>query len=65
MHCHILQHVIMGQSTVWVFGTPDQIKTHVSPVNGSLAGYFTYGGNVVGKAGDEETGIVVAHFFDD
>ncbi len=55
----------MGQSTVWVFGTPDEIKAHVSPVNGTLDGYFTYGGNVVGKLGEEETGIVVAHFFED
>ncbi|KAJ9605703.1 hypothetical protein H2200_009552 [Cladophialophora chaetospira] len=65
MHCHILQHIIMGQSIVWMFGTPDQIRAHVSPVNGSLDGYFTYGGNVVGKNGEEDTGIMVAHFFND
>ncbi|KIW69896.1 L-ascorbate oxidase [Phialophora macrospora] len=65
MHCHILQHVIMGQSTVWVFGTPDEIKAHTQPVNGSLEGYFTYGGHVVGKTGEEEKGIMVAHFFDE
>ncbi|EXJ61590.1 hypothetical protein A1O7_02018 [Cladophialophora yegresii CBS 114405] len=65
MHCHILQHVIMGQSTVWVFGTPDEIKAHMVPVNGSLDGYFTYGGDVVGRTGEEERGIMVAHFFDE
>ncbi|EXJ83429.1 hypothetical protein A1O1_07052 [Capronia coronata CBS 617.96] len=49
IHCHILQHMIMGQQTVWVFGTPEEIKNHTMPVQGNLDGYFTYGGNVVGK----------------
>ena len=65
IHCHILQHIVMGQTTVWVFGTPDQVKAHIVPVNETLEGYFTYGGNVTGKTGQEERGMVVAHFFDD
>ncbi|KAJ9645534.1 hypothetical protein H2204_001114 [Knufia peltigerae] len=60
MHCHILQHMIMGQQTVWVFGTPEEISDYSNPVNGSLEGYFTYGGNVVGKEGGE---VVVASKF--
>ncbi|KIW19005.1 L-ascorbate oxidase [Exophiala spinifera] len=60
MHCHILQHMIMGQQTVWVFGTPDQIREYSNPVNGSLEGYFTYGGDVVGKEGGD---VVVATKF--
>ncbi|KAL2415496.1 Multicopper oxidase aurL2 [Exophiala dermatitidis] len=60
MHCHILQHIIMGQQTVWLFGTPDEIKKHVEPVQGSLDGYFSFGGNVVGRtatgSGQQEGG---------
>ena len=65
MHCHILQHMIMGQQTVWVFGTPDEIRAHVIPVSGNLDGFFSYGGDVVGKTGEEAEGIDVVHFFDD
>lgn len=63
MHCHILQHIIMGQQTVWIFGSPDQIRANILPVEGNLDGYFTYGGDVVGKTGEEDQGIVVAHYF--
>lgn len=60
MHCHILQHIIMGQQTIWVFGTPEEIRDHSNPVNGSLDGYFAYGGDVVGKEGGE---VMVASKF--
>jgi predicted dehydrogenase len=65
MHCHILQHMIMGQQTVWVFGTPEEIVANSAPVDGNLDGYFTYGGDVVGKAGsgsDEATVTLVRKF---
>lgn len=62
MHCHILQHMIMGQQLVWVFGTPDEIKRHTQPVEGVLDGYFIYGGDVVGKEGAEEN-VKRARFF--
>jgi L-ascorbate oxidase len=62
MHCHILQHMIMGQQIVWVFGTPDEIKKHTQPVEGFLDGYFTYGGDVVGKEGAEGN-VKRARFF--
>ena len=57
--------MIMGQQTVWVFGTPQQIQDNVIPVNVSLDGFYSYGGDVVGKIGEEDTGINVVHFFDD
>lgn len=62
MHCHILQHVIMGQSIVWVFGTPEEIRAHTQPVQGVLDGYLTYGGNVMGKEGEEER-VARARYF--
>lgn len=62
MHCHILQHMIMGQQIVWVFGTPDEIKKHTTPVEGVLDGFFTYGGDVMGKEGSEEL-VQRASFF--
>lgn len=64
MHCHILQHVVMGQQTVWVFGTPQEITAHCQPVNGTLDGYFTYGGDVVGITSQEDNGVDVVQFFD-
>ncbi|KIW88330.1 L-ascorbate oxidase [Cladophialophora bantiana CBS 173.52] len=65
MHCHILQHIVMGQQTVWVFGTPEEIRANSIPVQGNLEGYFTYGGDVMGKAGEEEAGIDILQFFRD
>ncbi|EXJ87349.1 L-ascorbate oxidase [Capronia epimyces CBS 606.96] len=70
MHCHILHHILMGQQTVWVFGTPEEIRNHTLPVQGSLNGYFTYGGDAVGKTGgqgpsqSEGKGVRVAQFFE-
>ncbi|KAK5204324.1 hypothetical protein LTR41_010060 [Exophiala xenobiotica] len=58
MHCHILQHMIMGQQTVWVFGTPEEIVANSAPVDGNLDGYFTYGGDVVGEAGSDGVTLV-------
>ncbi|OAL35377.1 hypothetical protein AYO20_05428 [Fonsecaea nubica] len=65
MHCHILQHIVMGQQTVWVFGTPEEITKHSMPIQGNLAGYFRYGGDVVGKAGEEDGARHVVQFFRD
>jgi FtsP/CotA-like multicopper oxidase with cupredoxin domain len=64
MHCHILQHMIMGQQTVWVFGTPEEIQQNIQPVDGVLDGYFTYGGDVVGTTDQEDVGMDVARFFE-
>ncbi|KIW30792.1 L-ascorbate oxidase [Cladophialophora immunda] len=65
MHCHILQHIVMGQQTVWIFGTPEEIAENAMPIEGNLAGYFSYGGDVVGKAGQEEEGSWAMQFFRD
>ena len=62
MHCHILQHIIMGQSIVWVFGTSEEIREHTQPVEGVLDGYLIYGGNVTGREGEEES-VARARYF--
>ncbi|KAH9828393.1 L-ascorbate oxidase [Teratosphaeria destructans] len=41
IHCHILQHMVMGMQSVWVMGDADQIKTVPEPyIEGYLA--FAY-----------------------
>ncbi|KAK5081517.1 hypothetical protein LTR05_007648 [Lithohypha guttulata] len=69
IHCHILQHVIMGQQTIWVFGNADDITKGSNGAQSELQGYFTYGGNVVGSEGQGKRGLekkwpTVAHFFE-
>jgi len=70
IHCHILQHIVMGQQTVWVFGDADQIVKGSDGTQNLLQGYFTYGGDVVGSEGGhsrsrlEPKWPTVAHFFD-
>ena len=44
IHCHILQHMVMGMQTVWVMGNETEILT--VPVEHVL-GYLEYGGSVV------------------
>lgn len=69
MHCHILQHMVMGQQTTWVFGDASAITQGSNGVQNALKGYFTYGGDVVGSEGMGKRGLakkwpMVAHFFD-
>ncbi|KAF7969597.1 hypothetical protein HWV62_26829 [Athelia sp. TMB] len=46
IHCHTLQHMIMGMQTVWVFGnTTDILKLPKLDVQG----YLTYGGDAYGN----------------
>ncbi|KAJ8101982.1 Cupredoxin [Lipomyces tetrasporus] len=47
IHCHILQHMIMGMQTVWVFGDREEIL--MLPYD-SVKGYLTYGGDAYGNA---------------
>lgn len=47
MHCHILQHMLMGMQMVWVFGDAEEIRAY--PVE-DVADYLKYGGNVYGNA---------------
>ena len=69
MHCHILQHIVMGQQTTWVFGDADAIVQGSDGTQKELKGYFTYGGDVVGSEGGKKRGLekkwpTVAHFLE-
>jgi hypothetical protein len=46
IHCHILQHMIMGMQTVWVMGDYEQVARipHYD-----AAGYLQFGGNAYGN----------------
>ncbi|OGE47865.1 hypothetical protein PENARI_c035G09877 [Penicillium arizonense] len=58
MHCHILQHMIMGMQTVFAFGDQAAIIAQSDPVD---EGYLTYGGSAYGNATYHP---LVQHFFD-
>jgi L-ascorbate oxidase len=47
VHCHLLQHMIMGMQTVWVFGDEKDVLTLERP---QVEGYLTYGGDVYGNS---------------
>lgn len=46
IHCHILQHMIMGMQTVWVMGNETDVLGSVP--RPEVEGYLTYGGDVYG-----------------
>ncbi|EWC44178.1 hypothetical protein DRE_07003 [Drechslerella stenobrocha 248] len=48
LHCHILQHMVMGMQTVWVFGNASEI-TGVAP-QPYIDGYLEFGGSAYGNA---------------
>ncbi|EXJ62697.1 L-ascorbate oxidase [Cladophialophora yegresii CBS 114405] len=48
MHCHILQHMIMGMQTVWVFGNSSSILSKF-PTQPYVNGYLNYGGDAYGN----------------
>ncbi|KAK8245174.1 Cupredoxin [Phyllosticta capitalensis] len=58
MHCHILNHMLMGMQQVLVFGDSKDILTLPLPL---VEGYLTYGGPVYGTKGHPPA---VLHFFD-
>ncbi|KAH8602471.1 Cupredoxin [Bisporella sp. PMI_857] len=45
IHCHILQHMLMGMQTVWVMGNDTELLGNLPEVDG----YLTYGGDVYGN----------------
>ncbi|KAH7408030.1 putative laccase [Cadophora sp. MPI-SDFR-AT-0126] len=45
IHCHILQHMLMGMQTIWVMGNASQVMSVDRP---DVEGYLTYGGDVLG-----------------
>ncbi|RWA06348.1 hypothetical protein EKO27_g8748 [Xylaria grammica] len=55
-HCHILQHMIQGMQTPFVFGDTEDIVTVGIP---EVKGYLTYGGDVYGNSTHAPT---VIHF---
>ncbi|KAF6824932.1 l-ascorbate oxidase [Colletotrichum musicola] len=59
IHCHILQHMVMGMQSVWVMGDYQDI-TGIPFAD--VAGYLEFGGNATGNATSAPT---VIHFFDD
>ncbi|GAB1212780.1 hypothetical protein ATERTT37_001927 [Aspergillus terreus] len=59
VHCHTLQHMIMGMQTVWMMGNASEITRGVSPE--SLEGYLNYGGDAYGNASYDP---IVQHHFD-
>ncbi|TAQ86499.1 hypothetical protein B7494_g5173 [Chlorociboria aeruginascens] len=58
VHCHILQHMIMGMQTVWVMGNETEVLKVGRP---DVEGYLTYGGSVYGN---ENHWPEVVHFQD-
>ncbi|OKL61583.1 hypothetical protein UA08_03264 [Talaromyces atroroseus] len=59
IHCHILQHMIMGMQAVWVMGNATEITHGTTP--DLVEGYLTYGGNAYGNSTVDP---LVTHFYD-
>lgn len=59
VHCHILQHMVQGMQTPFVFGEPEDIVQTGIP---EVQGYLTYGGDVYGNSTHAPT---VVHFSED
>ncbi|CAG8979926.1 hypothetical protein HYALB_00013558 [Hymenoscyphus albidus] len=48
IHCHILQHMVMGMQTVWVFGNETELLASVPQPQ--IEGYLNYGGSAYGNS---------------
>lgn len=59
IHCHTLQHMVLGMQTVWVMGNATEITGGVPPA--LVEGYLEFGGSAYGNATHEP---VVGHWFD-
>ena len=46
LHCHTLQHMIMGMQSVWVFGNEAEVLALGAP---QVEGYLEYGGGAYGN----------------
>ncbi|KAL4876999.1 Cupredoxin [Aspergillus karnatakaensis] len=57
MHCHTLQHMVMGMQTVFVFGDQGKIQDNLGTYN---PGYLTFGGSAYGN---KTFSPIVQHFF--
>lgn len=60
VHCHILQHMIMGMQSVWVMGDYEQVA-NVPPTD--IQDYLVFGGNVNGN--DDHPPRAVHYWGDD
>ncbi|KAI0150495.1 L-ascorbate oxidase [Xylariaceae sp. FL1272] len=60
MHCHILQHMIMGMQTIWVFGDATTILREIPEPY--ISGYLEYGGSAYGN---ESYDPLVLTYFDE
>ncbi|KAI8631492.1 multicopper oxidase [Xylariaceae sp. FL1651] len=58
MHCHILQHMIMGMQTVWVFGDAVSILREIPEPY--ISGYLNYDGSAYGN--DSYDPLVLEYF---
>lgn len=59
LHCHILQHHIMGMATAWVIGDVGDLES-VWPRAPYVEGYLEFGGSAYGN---ETYNPVVNHYF--
>lgn len=57
IHCHLLQHMLMGMQTVWIFGDAKDIMALPRP---EVSGYLTYGGSAYGNSSHAPQ---VVHFY--
>ncbi|CAG8262656.1 unnamed protein product [Penicillium olsonii] len=57
MHCHILQHMVMGMQTVFAFGDQEAVMAQSGSIDG---GYLVYGGSAYGNS---TYNPLVQHFF--
>ncbi|EEA25167.1 hypothetical protein TMatcc_006611 [Talaromyces marneffei ATCC 18224] len=60
VHCHILQHMILGMQAVWIMGNATEITHGAFPE--LVAGYLTYGGDAYGNA---TYAPFVTHYYED
>jgi L-ascorbate oxidase len=56
-HCHVLQHMVMGMQTVFIFGGRNDVIAQSDPVD---AGYLTYGGSAYGNTTHSP---IIRHYF--
>ncbi|KAJ5330543.1 multi-copper oxidase [Penicillium atrosanguineum] len=59
LHCHILQHMIMGMQVVWVMGNVSEVTRGVRP--DLVSGYLSYGGDAYGNSSYDP---LVSHYYD-
>ncbi|KAF2674376.1 L-ascorbate oxidase [Microthyrium microscopicum] len=59
LHCHILQHLIMGMSTAWVAGNYTDLQK-IWPEPPYITGYLDYGGSAYGN---ETYDPIVNHYY--